>query len=46
LADILDLDAAGAETALRDVVPAVDFASLLLPELRERGDGGCCSLAV
>jgi len=40
LADILDLDAAGAETALHDVVPAVDFASLLLPELRERGDGG------
>ena len=40
LADIIDLDAAGAETALRDVVPAVDFASLLLPELRERGDGG------
>ncbi|MDT5000198.1 MAG: hypothetical protein QOK12_2303 [Mycobacterium sp.] len=39
LADILDLDAAGAETALHDVVPAVDFASLLLPELRERGDG-------
>jgi NAD(P)-dependent dehydrogenase (short-subunit alcohol dehydrogenase family) len=40
MADILDLDAAGAEKALRDVVPAVDFASLLLPELRERGDGG------
>jgi short-subunit dehydrogenase len=40
LADILDLDAAGAETALHDVVPAVDFASLLLPELRERGNGG------
>jgi NAD(P)-dependent dehydrogenase (short-subunit alcohol dehydrogenase family) len=40
MADILDLDAAGAETALHDVVPAVDFASLLLPELRERGNGG------
>jgi hypothetical protein len=40
MADIVDLDAADAETALRGVVPAVDFASLLVPELRERGDGG------
>jgi NAD(P)-dependent dehydrogenase (short-subunit alcohol dehydrogenase family) len=39
MADIVDLDAAGAEAALRGVVPAVDFASLLLPELRDRGDG-------
>jgi NAD(P)-dependent dehydrogenase (short-subunit alcohol dehydrogenase family) len=40
MADIIGLDAAGAETALRGVVPAVDFASLLLPELTERGSGG------
>jgi short-subunit dehydrogenase len=40
LTDIADLDAAGAEAALLGVVPAVDFASLLLPELRERGTGG------
>jgi NAD(P)-dependent dehydrogenase (short-subunit alcohol dehydrogenase family) len=39
MTDIVDLDAAGAEAALRGVVPAVDFASLLLPELRDRGDG-------
>jgi short-subunit dehydrogenase len=32
--------AADAESALREVVPAVDFASLLLPEFTERGDGG------
>lgn len=38
--DITTLDAAGAEAALRGVVPAVDFASLLLPELTERGSGG------
>jgi short-subunit dehydrogenase len=38
--DITTLDAAGAEAALRGVVPAVDFASLLLPELTERGMGG------
>jgi NADP-dependent 3-hydroxy acid dehydrogenase YdfG len=36
--DITKLDSAGAEAALRSVVPAVDFASLLLPELTERGD--------
>jgi NADP-dependent 3-hydroxy acid dehydrogenase YdfG len=38
--DITTLDAAGAESAMRELVPAVDFASLLLPELTERGDGG------
>jgi NADP-dependent 3-hydroxy acid dehydrogenase YdfG len=38
--DITQLDAAGAESALRGVIPAVDFASLLLPELTERGSGG------
>jgi short-subunit dehydrogenase len=38
--DITTLDAAGAEAALRGVVPAVDFASLLIPELTERGSGG------
>ncbi len=38
--DITALDAAGAETALAGVVPAVDFASTLLPELTERGSGG------
>ncbi len=38
--DITTLDAAGAESALRGVVPAVDFASLLIPELTDRGEGG------
>jgi NAD(P)-dependent dehydrogenase (short-subunit alcohol dehydrogenase family) len=38
--DITTLDAAGAESALRGVVPAVDFASLLIPEFTARGDGG------
>jgi hypothetical protein len=38
--DITTLDAAGADVALKSVVPAVDFASLLLPELTERGEGG------
>lgn len=38
--DITSLDAAGAGLALRGVVPAVDFASLLIPELTERGSGG------
>jgi NADP-dependent 3-hydroxy acid dehydrogenase YdfG len=38
--DITTLDAAGADVALKDVVPAVDFASLLIPELTERGEGG------
>lgn len=38
--DITTLDAAGADEVLRSVVPAVDFASLLLPEFTERGDGG------
>jgi short-subunit dehydrogenase len=38
--DITTLAAADAESALREVVPAVDFASLLLPEFTERGDGG------
>ena len=43
--DITALDAAGAEAALRGVVPAVDFASLLIPELTERGSADCCSQA-
>jgi hypothetical protein len=34
------LDATEAESALRGVVPAVDFASVLLPEFTERGSGG------
>jgi NAD(P)-dependent dehydrogenase (short-subunit alcohol dehydrogenase family) len=38
--DITTLDGAGAEEALRGVVPAVEFASLLMPELTERGSGG------
>jgi NADP-dependent 3-hydroxy acid dehydrogenase YdfG len=38
--DITTLDTAGADVALKGVLPAVDFASLLLPELTERGDGG------
>jgi NADP-dependent 3-hydroxy acid dehydrogenase YdfG len=38
--DITTLSAADADSALRDVVPAVDFASLLLPEFTDRGDGG------
>ncbi|MFN3002453.1 SDR family NAD(P)-dependent oxidoreductase [Mycolicibacterium wolinskyi] len=41
--DITGLDAAGAQAALDGVVPAVDFASQLLPEMRRRGSGGCCS---
>jgi hypothetical protein len=40
LAGITELDAAGATTALLSVVPAVDFASSLLPELTSRGSGG------
>jgi NAD(P)-dependent dehydrogenase (short-subunit alcohol dehydrogenase family) len=38
--DITTLDAPGAEAALRGVLQAVDFASLLLPELTQRGSGG------
>ncbi|MFN6551967.1 SDR family NAD(P)-dependent oxidoreductase [Mycolicibacterium septicum] len=38
--DITDLDAAGAKAALDSVVPAVDFAAQLLPEMRRRGSGG------
>jgi NAD(P)-dependent dehydrogenase (short-subunit alcohol dehydrogenase family) len=38
--EITTLDAAGAESAVQGVVPAVDFASLLIPELTARGDGG------
>jgi NADP-dependent 3-hydroxy acid dehydrogenase YdfG len=38
--DITTLTAADAECALHEVVPAVDFTSLLLPEFTERGDGG------
>ena len=38
--DITTLDGAGAEAALRGVVPAVEFASLLIPEFTERGSGG------
>jgi NADP-dependent 3-hydroxy acid dehydrogenase YdfG len=37
--DITTLDGAGAEEALRGVVSAVEFASLLIPELTERGSG-------
>jgi NADP-dependent 3-hydroxy acid dehydrogenase YdfG len=37
--DITTLTATDAASALHEVVPAVDFASLLLPELTERGDG-------
>jgi NADP-dependent 3-hydroxy acid dehydrogenase YdfG len=37
--DITTLDGAGAEEALRGVVPAVEFGSLLLPEFTERGSG-------
>ncbi|MDT5334924.1 MAG: hypothetical protein QOD90_429 [Mycobacterium sp.] len=40
VAGITELDAAGARTALLGVVPAVDFASLILPELTSRGSGG------
>lgn len=38
--DIAELDAAGAKAALDAIVPAVDFASQLLPEMRGRGSGG------
>jgi NADP-dependent 3-hydroxy acid dehydrogenase YdfG len=38
--DITTLDAAGAESALNGVLPAVDFASQLIPELTQRGEGG------
>jgi NAD(P)-dependent dehydrogenase (short-subunit alcohol dehydrogenase family) len=38
--DITQLNATGAESALRSVISAVDFASLLIPELIERGSGG------
>jgi len=38
--DITTLDAAGTQAALRGVVQAVDFASLLLPELTQRRSGG------
>jgi hypothetical protein len=38
--DITTLSAADAESALHEVAPAVDFASLLLPEFTARGDGG------
>jgi NAD(P)-dependent dehydrogenase (short-subunit alcohol dehydrogenase family) len=37
---IATLDGPAAEEALRGVVPAVDFASQLIPELTERGSGG------
>lgn len=37
--DITELDAPGAEAALRGVLPAVEVASLLLPELTDRGSG-------
>lgn len=40
LTDITGLDADAARVALAGVLPAVDFASVLLPELRARGDGG------
>jgi NADP-dependent 3-hydroxy acid dehydrogenase YdfG len=38
--DITTLTATDAEAALKGVLPAVDFASLLIPELTERGEGG------
>ncbi|WP_066897963.1 SDR family NAD(P)-dependent oxidoreductase [Mycolicibacterium houstonense] len=38
--DIAELDAAAAKAALDSIVPAVDFAAHLLPEMRERGSGG------
>jgi NAD(P)-dependent dehydrogenase (short-subunit alcohol dehydrogenase family) len=38
--DITTMDGVGAEEALRGVAPAVEFASLLIPELTERGSGG------
>jgi len=38
--DITQLDVAAAEAALRGVLPAVDFATQLLPELTERAAGG------
>jgi NADP-dependent 3-hydroxy acid dehydrogenase YdfG len=38
--DITTLTAADADSALKNVLPAVDFASLLIPELTDRGDGG------
>ncbi|CRZ13884.1 SDR family NAD(P)-dependent oxidoreductase [Mycolicibacterium neworleansense] len=38
--DITELDVPGARAALDSVIPAVDFAGLLLPELRKRGSGG------
>lgn len=37
---ITELDADGAESALGTVISAVDFASLLLPEITARGEGG------
>lgn len=38
--DITTLDATGTRAALGGVAQAVDFASLLLPELTQRGSGG------
>ena len=38
--DVTTLDGASAEETLRGVAPAVEFASLLIPELTERGSGG------
>jgi short-subunit dehydrogenase len=38
--DITTLTATDAEAALKGVLPAVDFASQLIPELTERGQGG------
>ncbi|MEX3651523.1 SDR family NAD(P)-dependent oxidoreductase [Mycolicibacterium fortuitum] len=40
MGDITELDATSARTALNSVVPVVDFAGQLLPEMRERGSGG------
>ena len=37
--DITTLDGTGAEAALRGVASAVEFASLVIPELTERGSG-------
>lgn len=44
--DITTLAAADAESALREVVPAVDFASLLLPSSPNAATADCCSPAV
>jgi hypothetical protein len=44
--DIIQLDRAGAETAFAGVLPAVDFAALLIPERLERRAGGLLFVGV